>query len=126
MHAESMNARALGIVISWLAASPCLAFAPCADHPRDHAPAERIWRVQDSAATGVFHGVGVVTAIDAASGALTLDHDDIKGFMPAMEMMYRVKSPDLAHGLGVGDQIAFDIDAKSYTILGVTLLARAK
>ena len=46
---------------------------------------------QESAAKGVFHGVGVVTAVDNAKGWLTLDHKAIAGFMGAMEMMYRVE-----------------------------------
>jgi Cu/Ag efflux protein CusF len=85
-----------------------------------------LWRVQaETAATGVFHGVGVVTAIDAASGALTLDHEEIKGLMPAMVMMYRVEARDISEGLGVGDRISFDLDAKSYTIVGVKRLGKA-
>jgi Cu/Ag efflux protein CusF len=89
--------------------------------------ASSLWRAQaETAATGVFHGVGVVTAIDAASGALTLDHEEIKGLMPAMVMMYRVQSRDVSEGLGVGDRIAFDVDGKSYTIVGVKLLSHAK
>ena len=83
------------------------------------------WRLQaETAATGIFHGVGVVTAIDSASGALTLDHDDITGLMPAMVRMYRVQSPDLSRGLGVGDRIAFDVDGKTYTIVGVKRLGQ--
>jgi Cu/Ag efflux protein CusF len=84
-------------------------------------PAPNVWRAQ--AVTGVFHGVGVVTAIDATSGALTLDHDEIRGLMAAMEMMYRVKSRDISEGLGVGDRIAFDVDG-TYTIVGVKRLSR--
>jgi len=75
---------------------------------------------------GVFRGVGVVTAIDAASGALTLDHGEIKGLMPAMEMMYRVKSRALSDGLRKGDRIDFGLDAKSYTILDVKMIERGK
>jgi Cu/Ag efflux protein CusF len=83
-------------------------------------------QMQETDATGIFHGVGVVTAIDAATGALTLDHEDIVGLMPAMIMMYRVKSREVARGLSVGDKVAFDLDAKSYTILNVQRLAPAK
>ena len=87
-------------------------------------PAPNLWRAQaENAEPGVFHGVGVVTAIDATSGALTLDHEEIKGLMAAMEMMYRVKSHDLSQGLSVGDRIAFDVDG-TYTIVGVKRLGR--
>jgi Cu/Ag efflux protein CusF len=81
---------------------------------------------QESAASGIFHGVGVVTAIDATTGALTLDHEDIKGLMPAMVMMYRVEPRRLSDGLRKGDKIAFDIDAGRYTITGVKILQPAK
>ena len=81
---------------------------------------------QQAAATGVFHGVGVITAIDPKTGALTLDHDEIKGFMGAMEMMYRVDPSALIAGLHVGDRVGFDIDAGRETIVGVTMLAPTK
>jgi Cu/Ag efflux protein CusF len=110
------------------------AFAALALHPSSAGAALRTdcglsiapnrWRVAETAATGIFHGVGVVTAIDSASGALTVDHEDILGLMPAMVMMYRVQSPDLSRGLGVGDRIAFDVDGKTYTIVGVKRLGQ--
>ena len=75
---------------------------------------------------GIFRGVGVVTAIDPASGSLTLDHDEIKGLMPAMEMMYRVDPRSLSEGLRNGDKIEFAVDAKTYTIRDVKLIERAK
>jgi len=81
---------------------------------------------QESAASGVFHGVGVVKAVDGAKGWLTLDHKAIEGFMGAMEMMYRVEPPRLIAGLKVGDHVAFDIDAGRYAIVGVKLLDAAK
>ena len=83
-------------------------------------------QTQETAATGVFHGVGVVTAVDGAKGWLTLDHEAIKGFMCAMEMMYRVEPPRLTADLRVGDRVAFDIDAGRYVIVGVKVLDSAK
>ena len=80
---------------------------------------------QEIVATGVFHGVGVVTAVDAAKGWLTLDHQAIDGFMGAMEMMYRAEPPRLAAGLRVGDHVAFDIEAGRYAIVGVKVLKDA-
>jgi Cu/Ag efflux protein CusF len=114
---------ARGVVLAALASS--LAPGEAAISPDlglSTGPATSLWRAQaENAARGVFHGVGVVTAIDAASGALTLDHEEIKGLMAAMEMMYRVKSRDISEGLGVGDRIAFDVDG-TYTIVGVKRL----
>jgi len=81
---------------------------------------------QETAAKGLFKGHGVVKAVAPATGALTLSHDEIKGFMPAMEMMYRVKSPDLTKDLHPGDVIDFRIDAAKYTIVDVKLVKRAR
>ncbi len=83
-------------------------------------------RAQESEATGIFHGVGVVMAVDAATGALTLNHEEIKGFMAAMEMMYRVAPRTLSAGLRPGDRVGFDIDAKAYTIVRIEVLEQAK
>jgi Cu/Ag efflux protein CusF len=80
----------------------------------------------ESEANGVFHGVGIVKAVDSAKGWLTLDHEAISGFMGAMEMMYRVEPPRLTADLRVGDRVAFDIDAGRYAIVGVKVLNGAK
>ena len=55
----------------------------------------------------------------AQTGTLTVSHDEIKGVMPAMEMMYRVRSPEVSKGLKPGDTIDFIIDAAKYVILDV-------
>jgi len=81
---------------------------------------------QERASTGVFHGVGIVKAVDRVKGWLTLDHKAIDGFMGAMEMMYRVEPARLTAGLKVGDRVAFDIDAGRYAIVGLKVLDKAK
>jgi Cu/Ag efflux protein CusF len=81
---------------------------------------------QELATKGIFSGHGVVRAIAPDTGALTLSHDDIKGFMPAMEMMYRVKNPEISKDLRRGDEVDFKIDAEKYVIVEVTLVAHAK
>ena len=101
-----------------VAAALVLAFAGCAP--------DRAALAQETAAKGIFHGVGIVKAIDAATGALTLDHEDIVGFMAAMEMMYRVEPRELSAGVRVGDRVAFDIDAERYVIVAVKVLGGAK
>jgi Copper binding periplasmic protein CusF len=54
-------------------------------------PHEVLAQAETHEPTGIFRGV-FIKAIDPRSGALTLAHEEIKGLMPAMEMMYRVKS----------------------------------
>ena len=81
---------------------------------------------QEAAQTGVFHGHGIVRAIQPGTGALTLDHDEIKGFMPAMEMMYRVRSPEVSKDLRPGDTVDFTIDAAKDDIVDVKLVSHAR
>jgi protein SCO1 len=89
-------------------------------------PAAGPARAQETAANGIFSGHGVVKAVAPGTGWLTLDHDAIKGFMCAMEMMFQVKSPELSKDLHPGDAIDFKIDAQKYTIVDVKLVERAK
>jgi Cu/Ag efflux protein CusF len=46
--------------------------------------------------------------------------------MPAMEMMYKVRSPEISRDLHPGDEIDFDIDAAKYVIVDVKLIAHGK
>ncbi|RBP02301.1 Cu/Ag efflux protein CusF [Roseiarcus fermentans] len=78
------------------------------------------------ATSGIFAGHGRVEAVAPGTGALTIVHDDIEGFMPAMEMMYKVKTPDLSRDLRPGDAIDFKIDASTYTVIQVTRVLGAK
>jgi Cu/Ag efflux protein CusF len=79
----------------------------------------------ETAAQGIFEGHGVVRAIAPGTGALTLAHDD-QGFMPAMEMMYRVSAPEISRDLRPGDEVNFKIDAEKYVITEVKLIAHAE
>ncbi len=81
---------------------------------------------QEMAATGIFSGHGTVKAVAPGTGWLTLDHDAIKGFMCAMEMMFQVKSPEVSKDLHPGDEVDFKIDAEKYVIVDVKLIAHAK
>ncbi len=81
---------------------------------------------QETATEGVFRGHGIVKAVEPGTGALTLSHDDIKGFMPAMEMMYRVRAPEVSKNLRPGDTVDFTIDAAKLVILDVKVVSQAE
>jgi protein SCO1/2 len=49
---------------------------------------------------------GVVMATDAASGEVTLRHNDIPGLMPAMTMPYKVVDPSALAEMHAGDTIS--------------------
>lgn len=72
----------------------------------------------------IFHGVGVVTAVEPGSGVLSVDHGDIPGLMDAMEMTYKVRPAALSAGLSKGDTIAFGVDGKTYTIVEIKKIAK--
>ena len=78
----------------------------------------------DKPASKSVQGVGVVTAIDPEARRLTINHEDIKGFMGAMEMAYPVARPALLNGLKPGDKIRFVINRHNGTIIGVTIMRR--
>ena len=52
---------------------------------------------------------GIVTAIDATTGKITLDHGAIPAVgWPAMKMGFSAK-PDLLKGISVGDKVNFEV-----------------
>ena len=50
---------------------------------------------------------GEVRKIDLAQDRITIRHDEIRGFMPRMTMVYTVKSPKLLKDLMIGERIQF-------------------
>lgn len=48
---------------------------------------------------------GQLTSVSADRGELSVSHEDIPGFMPAMTMAYHVKDPALLTGLRPGDLV---------------------
>ena len=48
---------------------------------------------------------GQIVSVDPARGEVLLDHEDIKNFMPAMTMSYKVEDPALLQGKEPGDLI---------------------
>jgi len=57
-----------------------------------------------------YKSKGVVKKIDAENGKLTVDHEDIAGYMSAMEMTESVKDKALLDAVKVGDKVDFEIE----------------
>jgi Cu/Ag efflux protein CusF len=53
---------------------------------------------------------GVVTKIDLKLGSVELDHEEIKGIMPAMIMEFFVKDKKMLDGLKLGDKVNFTLE----------------
>jgi Cu/Ag efflux protein CusF len=60
--------------------------------------------------TRTYVGVGTVKSIDLKLPAIEIDHEDIKGLMPAMQMQFHVKDKALLAGLATEDRISFTIE----------------
>ncbi len=73
-----------------------------------------------------FHGTGTVIAILSRLNRLIVNHEEIKGFMPAMEMGYPVEPVRLLDGLNRGDRIEFSINGANSTITAVKVIGAGR
>ena len=53
------------------------------------------------------------------SNQIVVDHKEIKGFMGAMTMGYRIEPPSLLEGVKAGDRIRFTIDTQQKAIVKI-------
>lgn len=60
--------------------------------------------------TTQYKAVGVVKALDPKAPAIEIDHGDVEGLMPAMQMEFPVTDANLLNGLAVNDRIDFTIE----------------
>ena len=60
-----------------------------------------------------YQGVGVVKHVytNPKAPAIEIDHGDIDGLMPAMQMEFPVTDPQILNGIAVNDRIDFTIEA---------------
>ena len=58
-----------------------------------------------------YHGVGVVKSLNPKAPAIEIDHGDIEGLMPAMQMEFPVTDAGMLNGIAVNDHIDFTIEA---------------
>jgi manganese oxidase len=86
----------------------------------------RLAQAEPAAAQTLHRGTGVVIATVPRVGRLIVNHEEIKGFMAAMEMSYQVTPPSLLADLNAGDKINFTIDASKSVITGIEVTERAK
>ena len=92
--------------------SAVAATPPTAPSPR---PAEQ-------AASQRVVGEGEVVATVPNASQIVVEHGEIKGFMEAMTMGYRVDPPSLLAGLEEGDKIRFTIDVQRRAIVEIEKL----
>jgi Cu/Ag efflux protein CusF len=64
-------------------------------------------------ATRSYPGVGTVKAINPKAPSIEIDHGDIEGLMPAMQMEFPVSDASLLNGIQVNDRIDFTIEDRT-------------
>jgi Cu/Ag efflux protein CusF len=65
---------------------------------------------QTPSAVKSYSGVGVVRLINLKEGWLEIDHEEIKGFMAAMQMEWSVKDRSMLKSVRVGDRVNFTVE----------------
>ena len=59
----------------------------------------------------VLHqGVGVIEEVDREAAQVQINHEEIKGYMPAMSMPYRVKDTTILAAMNPGDRVEFTME----------------
>ena len=56
-----------------------------------------------------YQGVGVVKSLNPKLPAIEIDHEEVVGLMPAMQMEFPVTDVSLLNGLSVNDRIDFTV-----------------
>ena len=83
--------------------------APKVEAPKAAVTADAMPNMEMPVGSKMGKGSGTVTAIDAATGKITLDHGAIPAVgWPAMKMGFSAK-PALLAGIAVGDKVDFEL-----------------
>jgi len=62
------------------------------------------------------HAEGVIKALDAKAGTITLAHGPVQELKwPAMTMTFKLAKPELAKGLAVGKKVQFEFQSQGMT-----------
>ncbi len=82
-------------------------------------PNQEIFAPRTLLAQSVVEGQGKVIAVTPEKQQVVLEHGEIKGFMDAMTMGYKVSSTSMLQGLKAGDAVRFSIDPKKSIIVKI-------
>ena len=91
-----------------IAGAALVLMSGCSSQPANQSPSTATGPAAAVQANS-YHGVGVVKAVDPKAPAIEIDHGDIQGLMPAMQMEFPVTDPTLLTGIAVNDRIDFTI-----------------
>jgi len=109
--------RKLLLTLSCLAL--CLPSCGGVDHPThptpspSPSPSASVSGPAAAVAPRSYPGVGTVKALNPKAPSIEIDHGDIEGLMPAMQMEFEVSDAALLNGIQVNDQIDFTIEDRT-------------
>lgn len=92
-----------GLVLTFVAACGVHDSAPKSASTPASGPAAAVQSNQ-------YKAEGVVKSINLKRSAIEIDHGDIEGLMPAMQMEFPVTDANLLNGLAVNDRIDFTVE----------------
>ena len=78
-------------------------------------PANRV--VPPAVERQTYKSVGIVRSIDIDTDRVTVDHEEIPGYMAAMEMNEMVADHELLGSIKVGDKVEFEIERRGSTVI---------
>ena len=59
--------------------------------------------------TRYFYGVGRIVSIDEDKSGVTINHQTIKGYMPAMTMHFKTETPEVIANVAAEDSVRFTL-----------------
>ena len=72
-----------------------------------------------------FRGTGIIRSINLKEGWFEIDHEEIPGFMAAMQMQWSVKDRAMLNSVQVGDKVDFAVEDDNGTEV-ITELKKAQ
>ncbi len=76
------------------------------------------------AVTKTINGTGKIVAVVPQTSELVIEHGELKGFMDAMTMGYKVGAKSLFNGLAEGDAVSFTIDTEKRLLIKIVKLKK--
>ena len=92
--------------------------------PAPEQPAAKIAQKLAKSAAGTHRGVGVIESMDKEIGQVQIDHEEIKDFMPAMNMPFAVKDKSLLDAVAPGDRVEFLLRADESGMVVIAIKKR--
>ena len=96
------NHPKLVVLLTILAGSFGLSCQPNSESSRSLTPS-------NTAETQTYKSIGVVKKVDADAGKITVDHEEIPGYMAAMEMTEAVSDAKMLETVKTGDKVEFEL-----------------